>query len=33
MMREVYAAARTMQQKDQAGEHCAFIAKKYQEMA
>ncbi|MGH8069547.1 MAG: hypothetical protein ACRERE_30775 [Candidatus Entotheonellia bacterium] len=33
MMREVYAAARAMQQKDRAGEHCAFIAKKYQEMA
>jgi hypothetical protein len=32
-MREVYAAARAMQQKDRAGEHCAFIAKKYREMA
>jgi hypothetical protein len=33
MMREVYAAARAMQQKDRAGEHCAFIAKQYQDMA
>jgi HD-like signal output (HDOD) protein len=33
LMREVYAAARATQQKDRAGEHCAFIAKKYQEMA
>jgi hypothetical protein len=33
MMREVYAAARAMQQHDRAGEHCAFVAKKYQEMA
>ena len=33
MMREVYAAARAMERKDQAGEHCAFVAKKYQEMA
>ena len=32
IMRDVYAAARAMQQKDQAGEHWAFIAKKYQEM-
>jgi hypothetical protein len=32
MMREVYAAARAVQQKDRAGEHCAFIAKLYQEM-
>jgi hypothetical protein len=29
MMREVYAAARAMERKDRAGEHCAFIAKKY----
>jgi hypothetical protein len=33
MMREVYAAARAMERKDRAGEHCAFVAKKYQEMA
>jgi hypothetical protein len=33
MMRQVYAAARAMERKDQAGEHCAFVAKKYQEMA
>jgi hypothetical protein len=33
MMRDVYAAARAMERKDQAGEHCAFIAKKYQDMA
>jgi hypothetical protein len=33
MMRDVYAAARAMERKDQAGEHCAFVAKKYQEMA
>jgi hypothetical protein len=33
MMREVYAAARAMERKDRAGEHWAFIAKKYQEMA
>jgi hypothetical protein len=33
LMREVYAAARAMQQHDRAGEHCAFIAKKYQETA
>jgi hypothetical protein len=33
LMRQVYAAARAMERKDQAGEHCAFIAKKYQEMA
>ena len=33
MMREVYAAARAMERKDQAGEHCAFVAKKYQAMA
>ena len=32
-MRAVYAAARAMERKDQAGEHCAFIAKKYQDMA
>jgi hypothetical protein len=33
LMREVYAAARSMERKDRAGEHCAFIAKKYREMA
>jgi len=33
MMRAVYAAARAIERKDQAGEHCAFVAKKYQEMA
>jgi hypothetical protein len=33
MMRQVYAAARAMERHDQAGEHCAFVAKKYQEMA
>ena len=33
MMRAVYAAARAMEQHDQASEHCAFVAKKYQEMA
>jgi hypothetical protein len=33
MMRAVYAAARAMERKGQAGEHCAFVAKKYQEMA
>jgi hypothetical protein len=33
MMRQVYAAAHAMQQHDQAGENCAFVAKKYQEMA
>jgi hypothetical protein len=33
LMREVYAAARAMERKDRAGEHCAFIAKKYQKMA
>ena len=33
MMRDVYAAARAMERKDQAGEHCAFVAKKYQDMA
>jgi hypothetical protein len=33
MMQQVYAAARAMERKDQAGEHCAFVAKKYQEMA
>jgi hypothetical protein len=32
-MRDGLAAARAMQQKDRAGEHWAFIAKKYQEMA
>jgi hypothetical protein len=32
-MREVYAAARAMERKDRAGEHCVFVAKKYQEMA
>lgn len=32
LMREVYAAARAMERKDRAGEHCAFIAKKYQAM-
>jgi hypothetical protein len=33
VMRDRLAAARAMQQKDRAGEHWAFIAKKYQEMA
>jgi hypothetical protein len=33
LRREVYAAARATQQKDRAGEHWAFIAKQYQEMA
>jgi hypothetical protein len=33
MMRQVYAAAGAMERHDQAGEHCAFVAKKYQEMA
>jgi hypothetical protein len=33
MMREVYAAARSMERKDRAGEQYAFIAKKYQKMA
>jgi hypothetical protein len=33
VMREVYAAARAVEQKNRAGEHWAFIAKKYQEMA
>ena len=33
LMREVYAAARAMERKDQAGEHYVFVAKKYQEMA
>jgi hypothetical protein len=33
LMRDVLAAARAMQQKDRAGEHWAFVAKKYQEMA
>jgi hypothetical protein len=33
MMRDVYAATRAMERKDQAGEHCAFVAKKYQDMA
>jgi hypothetical protein len=32
LMRDVYAA-RAMERKDRAGEHCAFIAKKYQERA
>jgi hypothetical protein len=32
-MRDVYAAARAIERKDRAGEHCVFIAKKYQEMA
>jgi hypothetical protein len=33
LMRDVLAAARAVQQKDRAGEHRAFVAKKYQEMA
>jgi hypothetical protein len=33
MMREVYAAARSMERKDRAGEYWAFVAKKDQEMA
>jgi hypothetical protein len=33
LMRDVYAAARAMERKDRAGEHCAFVAKKYQAMA
>jgi hypothetical protein len=33
IMRDVLAAARSMQQKDRAGEHWAFIAKKYQAIA
>jgi hypothetical protein len=33
MMRQVYAAARAMERHDQAGEHCAFVAKQYQEMS
>ena len=33
VIREVYAAARAVEQKNRAGEHWAFIAKKYQEMA
>ena len=33
VMRDVLAAARATQQKDRAGEHWAFVAKKYQEMA
>jgi hypothetical protein len=33
LMRDVYAADRAMERKDRAREHCAFIAKKYQEMA
>jgi hypothetical protein len=32
-LREVYAAARAMERKDRAGEHWAFIAEKYQDMA
>ena len=32
-MRDGLAAARAMQQKDRAGEHWAFVAKQYQEMA
>jgi hypothetical protein len=33
MMRQLYAAAGAMERHDQAGEHCAFVAKKYQDMA
>jgi hypothetical protein len=33
LRRDVYAAARAMERKDRAGEHYAFIAKKYQEIA
>jgi hypothetical protein len=33
IMRDVLAAARAVERKDRAGEHWAFIAKKYQEMA
>jgi hypothetical protein len=33
VMRDVLAAARAVEQKNRAGEHWAFIAKKYQEMA
>jgi hypothetical protein len=33
LMRQVYAAARSIERKDRAGEHYAFVAKKYQEMA
>jgi hypothetical protein len=33
VMRDTLAAARATQQKDRAGEHWAFIAKKYQERA
>jgi hypothetical protein len=33
VMRDTLAAARAVQQKDRAGEHWAFMAKKYQEMA
>ena len=33
LMREVYAAARSMERKDRAGEHYAVVAKKYQERA
>jgi hypothetical protein len=33
VMRDVLAAARAVQQKDRAGEHWAFIAKKYQKIA
>jgi hypothetical protein len=33
VMRDVLAAARAVERKDRAGEHWAFIAKKYQEMA
>ena len=33
MMQQVYAAARAMERHDQAGEHCTFVAKKYQDMA
>jgi hypothetical protein len=33
VMRDGLAAARAMQQKDRAGEHWAFIAKKYQQIA
>jgi hypothetical protein len=33
VMRDTLAAARAVQQKDRAGEHWAFIAKKYQAIA
>jgi hypothetical protein len=33
VMRDVLAAARAVEQKNRAGEHWAFIVKKYQEMA